>query len=277
MDDLIIVESFWDKRLVRDNQGKEFEILRGSDYDVEWQRLGYGYSKDLKGVYLWDKECFRKYKKEIDISSLVLIQANKSENTFYFKDKNSVYIDSYMADQVIIEDANPDSFNLIDIDLGYSTSNGKDYWYDFELPYTLHDLVHINQSYQKVGNSIYFGHIQKVACDSETFEIINEKAPTVARDKNHVYFKSDIIEGANPQTFKFIEDCIADDSPHYLECDIHFYAKDDTFAYFINVPFGFKIIRTKDLNNFKFIVKDGIGYGIDSTYYYEKGKRKKLE
>lgn len=74
-----------------------------------------------------------------------------------------------------------------------------------------------------------------------------------------------------------MEDCIADDSPPYLECDIHFYAKDKNFAYFINVPFGFKIIKTKDLSNFRFIVRDGIGYGIDSNFYYEKGRRKKLK
>lgn len=43
-----------------------------------------------------------------------------------FKDKKAVYIDSYMADQVVIEGANPESLQLIDIDLGYARSDGKD-------------------------------------------------------------------------------------------------------------------------------------------------------
>lgn len=277
MDDILILESFWDRRLVRDSLGNEFEIYRGKDYETNWVNLGHGYSKNKKGIFLWDKPCFTKFNKQISLSTFKMILANKSENTFYFKDKNSVYIDSYMADQVIIESAHPESFELLDIDKGYATSNGRDYWYNFKLPYSISEITHINKTYQQVRNSIYCGHLQKLHCDYKTFEIIHKKAPTVARDKNHVYFKSSIIEGADPQTFMFIEDCIADDSAHYLQCDIHFYAKDKNYAYFINVPFGFKIIKTKDLNNFRFIIKSGIGYGIDSNYYYEKGKRKKLK
>lgn len=276
MQDLLILESFWDRRRVKDKLGKEFEILRGKDYDFEWQSLGYGYSKDLKGIYHWDKECFRKYKKDIDISSFELIDANKSENTFYFKDKAAVYLDSYMCSNSVIKNANPENFSILDIDKGYTSSGNIDFWYETELPYALSELVRINGSYQKVGDSIYFGHINKLSCDVESFKIINPKIETVAKDDNNVYFKSEIIEGANPETFHFLEQCVGEHSPYYLQCDIHFYAKDDKYAYFINSPFEFKIIKTKSLDDFTFIVRDDIGYGIDSTYYYKKGRRKRL-
>jgi len=275
MEDLLVLDVFWDRRLVRDSSGNEFEIFRGKDYQKDWVNLGFGYSKWNRDVFRWDKECFKKYSKQIDLATFEMIQANTAENTFYFKDANSVYIDSYMAHQAIIENAHPKNFQLLDIDNGYATSNGKDFWYGTELPYRISDMTPINESYQRVGDSIFFGHTHQIPCDSQTFEIIHPKVSTVARDKNYVYFKSEIIKGACPKTFKFMEECIADDSPYYRECDIHFYAIDKKFAYFINVPFGFKIIKTKDLSNFRFIVKNGVGYGIDSNYYYEKGRRKK--
>lgn len=277
MEDLLILDIFWNKRLVKDSSGNEFEIFRGKDYEKDWVNLGFGYSKNSKGVFLWDNECFKKYTKQIDLATFEMIEANSSENTFYFKDANSIYLDSYMTGQVKIDNAHPKNFQLIDIDKGYTTSNDRDFWYGTELPYRISNITPINESYQRVDDSIFFGHTHQLPCDTQTFEIINSKVSTVARDKNYVYFKSEIIEGACPKTFKFMEDCIADDSPQYLECDIHFYAKDEKFAYFINVPFGFKIIKTKDLSNFRFIVKDGTGYGIDSNYIYEKGRRKKIE
>lgn len=277
MEDLLILDVFWNKRLVKDSSGNEFEIFRGEDYEKDWVDLGFGYAKNSSGIFLWDTECFKKFVKHIDLATFAMIQTNTAENTFYFKDVDAVYIDSYMTDQVKIENAYPKNFQLIDIDKGYATSNGKDFYYEVELPYRISDMIPINENYQRVGDAIYFGHTHQILCDTQTFEIINAKVSTVARDKNYVYFKSEVIEGACPKTFHFIDECVAENTANYQDCDIHFYAKDEKCAYFINVPFGVKIIKTKDLTNFRFIVKDGIGYGIDSNYYYEKGRRKKLK
>ncbi len=276
MEDIVILDVFWDRQLVRDGSGNEYEIFRGKDYDLGWVRLGHGYSKDGKGVYLWNDPCFNKYRKQISLPTFEMIQANEAGNTFYFRDENAVYIDSHMAYQIRVENADPKDFRILDIDQGYATSNGKDYWYDSELPYRISEIKHINGSYQQVGNSIYFGHIEKLSCHPETFEIVHEKVPTVARDSEHVFFKSSVIEGADPETFRFMEECTEDDAPAYLEDDIHFYATDKRYAYFVDSTYGVKIIKTKDLSNFRFIVKDGIGYGIDSNYLYEKGRRRKL-
>lgn len=61
MEDLLILEVFWGRRLVRDRLGKEFEIYRGKDYETDWVNLGHGYSKNEKGIFHWDKACFAKY------------------------------------------------------------------------------------------------------------------------------------------------------------------------------------------------------------------------
>lgn len=273
-DGLAILEMYWDKMLVRDDSGKEFEIFRGKDYGTDWEKLGCGYAKDKEGVYHYDNDRFRKYRKQIDLPTFELIQGN-DKNTAYFKDKNAVYLDSYMCGETIIENADPNDFKILDINKGYATSNGKDFCYDDELPYKLSEIEYINKLYKKVGNTIYCGYTTELPCDLETFEIVHKNVHTVARDKNHVYYKNEIIEGADPETFRFMEECVADDKPPYLQDDIHFYAKDKNYAYFINSPFLYKIIRTKDVNKFSFVIKDGIGYGKDPNFYFEKGIRRK--
>lgn len=277
MDELIILDIFWDRQLVRDKSGREFEIFRGKDYDTDWINLGHGYSKNNDWIYFYMNTCFEQHLKKIDIASFVLIEANEAENTVYFKDKNAVYLKSYMCGFEILPEANPNNFRIIDIDNGYATSGESDYWYDSKLPYSLSEMTSINGCYQRVGDAIYYGHTVRMTCDVDTFEQVHPKVDTLFKDKDHLYFKSDIVEGANPATFQFLEECIGENSPYYLECDIHFYAKDDQYAYFVNKPFGIKVIKTKDLENFKFEVIDGIGYGRDSKYRYEKGRRKRID
>ena len=277
MNNLLILDIFWDRQLVRDKSGKEFEIFRGKDYDHDWAHLGHGYSKDNDWIYYYNDTCFENQLNEIDITSFVLIEANELENTVYFKDKIAVYLKSYMCGFSTLPKANPNNFQILDLDKGYSTSGEFDYWYESKLPYILSEMTPINESYQRVDNSIFFAYTIKMACDVATFEQVHPKVTTVFKDKDHLYFKSKIVEGANPATFQFLEECISNDSLYYLECDIHFYAKDDKQAYFINEPFGIKIIKTRDLENFRFEVIDEIGYGRDSKYRYEKGRRKKIE
>jgi len=277
MTDLLILDIFWDRQLVRDTSGKEFEIFRGKDYDLDWISLGHGYSKNKNCIYYYQNTCFNKYLNKIDIASFVLIQANDVENTIYFKDKNAVYIESYMCGFSLLENANPVDFRFIDIERGYSTSGGNDYWYNSKLPYSLSKMSPINECYQLVNGSIFFGYLSQMNCDVSSFEQVHPKVATLFKDKNNIYFKDEIVESANPETFHFLEECISEQSPYYLENDIHFYAKDDKFAYFVNEPHGIKVIKTRDLENFRFEVIDKIGYGIDSTYRYEKGRRRKLE
>ncbi|MBU3026357.1 MULTISPECIES: DKNYY domain-containing protein [Zobellia] len=277
MDDLVILDLFWDRQLVKDKSGREFEIFRGKDYDTDWVHLGHGYSKNSEWIYFYGDTCFEKELKNIDIASFSLIEANEAENTIYFKDKKAVYLKSYMCGFATLPNADPNDFQIVDIDNGYSTSGESDYWYEDKLPYALSEMIPINGCYQRVKDTIFFGHTRKVACDVDTFEQVHPKVQTLFKDKDHLYFKNEIVEGANPDTFEFLEECIGEDAPYYLECDIHYYAKDDKYAYFVNAPFGIKVIKTKDLKNFRFEVIDEIGYGRDSNYRYEKGRRKKIK
>lgn len=276
MSERVILEIFWDRRLVRDESGQEYEIFRGKDYDPDWQSLGHGYSKNKQGIYYYLNPCFTKHLQQIDLASFDLLAANDSERHIYFKDKHAVYLNSIWIGFAPLPQADPHNFTVIDLDKAYARSGNIDYWLDSQLPYSLTEMTSLNQSYQRVGDTIYFGHTNPVPCDAATFEQVHPKVTTLFKDKDHLYFKGKIVEGANPQTFYFLPACIGEDAPHYLECDIHFYARDDQYAYFVNAPHEIKIIRTKDLANFRFEVSKGIGYGRDSKYRYEKGRRRKI-
>lgn len=277
-DDLLILDIYFDRRLVQDKDGNEFEIFRGKDYDLDWKNLGFGYSKDDKRIYHLDEIYFTELMKNIDLPSFEAIESNKAQSAVYFKDKNSIYIDSYMCDKcAVLEQANPSDFKIIDIEKGYAISGETCYWFEEKLPYPFSELKRLSSCYQKVGDSIYCGHTTEMACDVDTFEVVHSKVSTIAKDKNNVYFKDEVVEGVNPEAFQFLEECVGEDAEYYTDCDIHFYAKDDRYAYFVNEIFGIKTIKTKDLESFTFIVEDKIGYGRDSSYLYEKGKRRRLK
>lgn len=116
-------------------------------------------------------------------------------------------------------------------------------------------------------------------CDADTFEIVDtrEYHKTVFRDKNHIYHKGKILEGANPNTFHFIENCINESlRPYYINCDIHYYAKDDQFAYFVDSVNTIKTIKTKDIDGFDFKVVDDQGIAFDKDYEYYRGVKKRV-
>jgi hypothetical protein len=260
---------------VRFSDNRTFKIPDQAHIET-WKPLTECWSKDRKGLYQFNSKVHRKYYKHIDFDSFEAIEKLDDELTIYFKDKNNVYIDSYMCGFSIIEEAIPTNFEIIDIKSGFSTDGKNDFYYEKKLPYQLKDRKPINTHYSQINNEIYFGMTAKMESDISTFEIVNPLIPNVARDKNHIYYKNEIIEGADPSTFSFLEDCLSDKTPYYLDCDIDFYAKDSKQAYFISTPFMAKVIKTKSLNNFRFQVIEERGYAFDSEYRYERGKRKKL-
>ena len=254
--------------------------MRGIDYDTTWIKLGEGFAKRENEITFYNERKFSKLYKIIDFETFELIQSYKA-TTNYFKDKNNVYIDSYMnKDLQILENANPKDFKILDIENGYSTSGKADYWYDVKIPFRLKDADNFEGSfYQKVGNQVFFSFTNKLDCDVATFEIVDkrEQHKTVFKDKNHIYHKGKILEDANPKTFHFIENCINETlRPYYSNCDIHYYAKDDQYAYFVDSVNAIKTIRTKDLDGFDFKVVDGKGIAFDKEYEYHRGIRKKV-
>lgn len=134
-------------------------------------------------------------------------------------------------------------------------------------------------SYQKVNNEIYFAFREKINCDVETFQLVDsrENYKTVSKDKNYVYHKGKIVEDADSNTFHFLENCINKEKrPRYTNCDIHYYAKDKNYAYFVNSPFAIKKIKTKNIDSFNFKVVDSEGYAVDKMYTYHNGIRKRI-
>ncbi len=276
----IILELEWDHQIIKDEFGKIRKILRGVDYDLEWIKLSDEYAKTGKSILRFTDPCFQKFYKIIDFETFEVLQSN-NKNTTYFKDKNHVYLESYMNGFLVLENANPTNFKVLDIEKGFAASNSTDYWYNQKIPFRLKDafLFENDFLYQKVENKIYFVFNEEIDCDASTFQLVDkrERYKTVFKDKNHVYHKGKIIEDADATTFHFLENCINEDKrPRYTNCDIHYFAKDKNYAYFVNSPFEIKKIKTKDLAGFDFKVVDSEGYAFDSNYTYYRGKRKKL-
>lgn len=275
-----ILDIEWDCHKIKYDNGKKGKLIRGVDYDLTWIKLGEGYAKKGKEITFYDIRKFSKLYHIIDFESFELIESYKT-STNYFKDKNNVYIDSYMnRNFLILEDANPKDFKILDIKKGYATSNNIDYRYDLKLPHRFSDMIFIEEddSYVKVGNQIYFNFTQKLDCDADTFEIVDKREyyKTVFKDKNNIYHKGKILENTNPSTFHFLENCINESQrPRYTNEDIHYYAKDDKFAYFVDSVDKIKTLKTKDLSGFDFKVVDGEGIAFDKYYEYYRGVKKK--
>ncbi|NBL64082.1 hypothetical protein GV828_02575 [Flavobacterium sp. NST-5] len=275
-----ILQSEWDYRIVQDQSGNKKKLIRGVDYDCTWINLGEGFAKRGKEIIFYNEKKFSKLYKIIDFETFELIQSYKT-STHYFKDKNHVYIDSYRdKDLTILEDANPNDFIICDIHKGFVTSKNTDYWYGVKIPFRLADAVfYEGGSYQKVGNQIYFAFANLVDCDVPSFEIVDKREhhKTVFKDKNHIYHKGKVVENANPATFHFLENCINDTlRPYYYNSDIHYYAKDDKYAYFINSVNSIKTIKTKDVDGFDFKVVDSRGIAFDKNYEYHQGVKKRI-
>lgn len=271
--------------VIKLNDEEYYTIPHEADKD-SWQPLVDGWSKDKQAIYLHANKIGKKLYSQIDFASFAVLDIYREHSyftneletkTIYFRDCSKVYIYSYMCDFAIIEDANPDTFVCIDMAKGQASDGKNDFRYNTKLPYKLKDAIVINDLYCKANNMIYFSYIKPLPlADCDSFEVINGEVDNIARDKNHVYYQDTIIEGANPQTFEFLPGCIGKDKAYYRDCDIDFYAKDDKQAYFISTPFMAKVIKTKSLANFRFVVIYELGYAFDDNYRYERGKRKKL-
>ncbi|GAA4442305.1 hypothetical protein GCM10023091_28860 [Ravibacter arvi] len=161
---------------------------------------------DNQFILQFDRKVYRKHYPVIDFSSFEIIASNGS-GFHYFRDKNHVYIDSYMNTFAVLPGADPDSFQILDFKNGRSTSAEHDYLFDQKLPHRFSEYEHLSGLYQRVGNTIYFNHVGEVAgADPATFEVLHgDKVGNAARDKHHVYFREHIVEEADAETFHFLE------------------------------------------------------------------------
>jgi hypothetical protein len=246
--------------------------------------LGHGYKIiDNKFILCYESEVFKKFYKTIDFETFKITATNAEydndgfASTIYFTDKNHVYIQSAFTAFAILEDAKPNDFKVIDIKKGYTFSNGNYYRHNDKMPFDLSKAKHLNNYHIQVEDQLYFGDVKLIEnVDLESFTIPHpDLIGNLALDKNHVFFKGNIVQEANPNTFKVLEGCL--DGTYYLECDNVFYAKDDKYAYYIRtINEEVKVIKTKSLNDFHFKVMDERGYAFDKEYSYYIGKRTKI-
>ncbi|WP_159636895.1 DKNYY domain-containing protein [Sphingobacterium composti Ten et al. 2007 non Yoo et al. 2007] len=218
------------------------------------------------------QEIFKKYYRTIDFPTFTVITSLDRPTITYFKDKNHVYVDSFMNEFTILEDANPDDFNILDLEKGFSNSGNQDYVYDRKLPYLLKDVVKLSSYYQKVNDKIYFGYTHLVEeVDVDSFKIVHPDM-NFARDKDFFYFKDKRVPEIDISTFKFLDACFTDE--YYQNQDVCWYAVDSKNAYFVNsIADKIKVIKTKNPSNFGFEIVDEIGYGVDGDIRYYYGKR----
>jgi len=243
---------------------------------MERKDLDYGFTiVGDASIRQFGREVYQKYYKEIDFASFEIIQSNGS-SFHYFRDKNKVYLESYMNAFTVLEDADPADFEIIDFKEGLSTSCGNDYVFEQKLPYRLRDAEPLSCMYQQVGDKIYCAYSKEVeGADVTTFEVLHgERVGNVAKDKQHVYFRDVPVSEADALSFHFLDACF--NSGYYRECDHTFYAIDAYHAFYVDtIAKAFKVIKTKNLDQFRFEIWDELGYAKDIQYTYLFGKRVK--
>ncbi|ULT26808.1 hypothetical protein KUH03_08255 [Sphingobacterium sp. E70] len=105
---------------------------------------------DDKFILHFDNEVYRKFYGIIDFASFEIIQSNGS--TFhYFRDRNHIYLESYMNAFCVLTDADVTGFHIIDFENGMASSLAMDYVFDKKLSYRLADSIALPGLYQQVG------------------------------------------------------------------------------------------------------------------------------
>lgn len=270
MEDYAILDLHWNRQTVRDSKGNVSEIFRGIDYDLDWILMGECFAKFENVILKYDNLCFEKLKKTIDFDTFDLVASNDN-GTHYFKDKAKVYF-KYYNKEYVLEGAEPDNFKVLNIEQGLSTDTVRYYYYETIIPFDLSKATIIDE-YHTISNGKVFFCFQEIqGADADSFTIIREN---LGKDKNYVYFKGKIVLGADSETFKILEGCI--DCEYYEEMNHTFYAKDKSFAYYINASGKIvKPIKSKSLSEFRFEIINEKGFCFDKEYRYYFGKRTKI-
>ncbi|MBW8687890.1 DKNYY domain-containing protein [Chitinophaga rhizophila] len=246
-------------------------------YLETWQPLSESYSKDHKGILCHNSRVFSRHYKEIDLETFEVISEHEAPLTAYFRDAHKVYIDSSMCRFTAIPGADPATFEVTDISKGFSRDKDREYYYDQPLPYKLKDARLLNEQYAVADGRVYAAYTRLMDADADSFHIpYPELIPNVAMDKNHVFFRDQIVTDADVRTFTFLPACVDADRAYYDNWYIDFYAKDSTNAWFIRtIDKEMKKIRVKDTTAFVFKVENEKGYGYDGVNWYRQGKKMK--
>jgi len=231
--------------------------------------LGHGYKVIDKGIYLYDSETFTSLKKIIDHDTFEIIGMYE-DKTFYFRDKERIYVASYMCRPSVIEGAERDTFKIINAEesIGYDGKNY--YWYDTILPYNYNNAERVNDYYLKANGKVYFLTELTEGADADTFSIIWQN---IARDKDSLFFREKKVSEVDVDTFRTVPGCFDGD---HLDQSHTYYAADKNNVYFVNtISKSLKKLSRVKPSDFSVKIIDGRLYGINGKDVYFFGLKKK--
>lgn len=201
---------------------------------------------------------------------------------YYYADKNNVYIEEGARYICPIESADPNNFIIHDhIDFYISQSGAQFYLNGIKCPFNPLEAEKLDEYYSRSGDQIYFFVHELVGTDIETFQRLHPERKTfTAKDKNHVYYRQNIVPEADAESFHFLPECVEESAPYYVHRDVLFYAKDKKYAFYIyTFHDDVKVLKTPDVENFRFYVdpvRRDHGFCTDGVYEYDAGVRKKI-
>lgn len=159
----------WDKSKVLFESYGAWSTKTEVDCDVKtFQVIEGPFAKDKNAVFYYGIA-----RPNIDLKTFYL---DKNHIPKDYKNVFTTYWVSHNDSMLIWQGANPQTFELIKIPGGAN----REMW-------------------GRDGKN-YFRMLQIVNCDYDSFEILDE---SYSKDKNHVYYEGKVINGADPQTFKY--------------------------------------------------------------------------
>lgn len=226
--------------------------------------FGHGFRLIDRNIYRYDSETFKNLKRVIDYGSFMLVEAYE-DKTYYFKDKNRVYVTSYMCTPSVIETAKPSAFIVIDAEKGIGYDGVNYYWYNKILPYDYSKAESYNEHYLREGQKVFFITEYVDGADADSFSIIWQN---IGRDKDSLFFRGKIQPDIDVDSFKMVPGCF--DSFH-LDQSHTYYAADKNNVYFINtIAKNFKKLHRVKPSDFSVRINGDRLYGIkgDDIYYF---------
>lgn len=231
--------------------------------------LGHGYTIIDSNIYLYDSETFTSLKKIIDHDTFEMLEAY-GDKTYYFSDKNRVYVSSYMCRASVIEGADPHTFKIIDAGEGIGYDGKNYYWYDTILPYDYSKARRFNEYYLEAEGKVYFITELAEGADADSFSIIWQN---LGRDKDSLFFRGKIVPEIDVDTFKTVPGYFDND---HLDQSHTYYAADSNNVYFVNtISKALKKLNRVKPSDFSVKVVNDRLYGISGNDIYFFGIKKK--
>jgi len=231
--------------------------------------LGHGFMLVNRSIYLYDSEKFTSLKKTIDYDSFEMVEAFE-DKTFYFRDKNRVYVTSYMCNASVIEGAKPETFKVIHAEDGIGYDGNNYYWYNTCLPYDYSKSEKYNEYYLRAGDKVYFLTSIVEGADIKTFSIIWQN---IARDRESLFFRGRNVPDVDVDTFKTVPGCF---DAFHLDQSHTYYAADRNNVYFVNtIGKALKKLAGVKPSDFSVKIVDNKLYGISGKDIYFFGIKKK--